>query len=478
MCCSFSVIIRLEPIISQAPAAQAATFGWAAFQGIEFSRFLPFRKQVLGNSLNRGLFMNKKLIAAIAATTMAGAVGFASVAAAMEFNVYGSLRAGVYKKDTDNVNESNALDEDGNVINPTPAVTETTKSRDALDFGTGNAGNRFGIKGSEDLGNGLSAGFHLERGSDKADSFNRRHENVWLKGGWGKFTLGQQGNPYRNAANWDQSYWIGGNNRFGDGGSRINGIRYDSNFGGPFSFSLMATADDADGAKAASTIIVNDKNATRLRNAGTPAVAAVAIAPATVEELASISTVVHSAVKDEDGIDSFIVTAHYNIGGVATVNLGFRTNQQDSNEPGKSYDNSVISVNGVVGAFDWYVAYEENDDNYQTPGVLHGTSTADAGDTGQAYIANRFKAQDAETIGVFLSLNLGESNKIYVEYEDSSVDGRDANLGGLDQDAILFGYSHKFGPSTSFIVEYVSVDKESKFATDPDTLLAFLKVDF
>ena len=422
--------------------------------------------------------MNKKLIAAIAATTMAGAIGFSSVAAAMEFNVYGSLRAGVYKKDTDNVNKSDALDDDGNVINPTPAVTETTKSRDALDFGTGNAGNRFGIKGSEDLGNGLSAGFHLERGSDSADSFNRRHENVWLKGGWGKFTLGQQGNLYRNAANWDQSYWIGGNNRFKDGGSRTNGIRYDSNFGGPFSFSLMATADSADGAKAASTIIVNDTNAKNLRNAGTPAVAAVPAMPATADMLASVSTVSHSAVKDEDGIDSFIVTAHYNIGGVATVNLGFRTNQQDSNEPGKSYDNSVISVNGVVGAFDWYVAYEENDDNYQTPSVIHGAKTADADDTGQAYIANRFKAQDAETIGVFLSLKLGESNKIYVEYEDSSVDGRDANLGGLDQDAILFGYSHKFGPSTSFIVEYVSVDKESKFAADTDTFLAFLKVDF
>ncbi len=479
--------------------------------------------------------MNKKLIAAIAATTMAGAIGFASVASAMEFSVYGSLRAGVFQKDTDSAyksdyaseavdkvdavdaknavvtsdyNPGNKVARDaitvdvvsitggapneelfvaidaaatgtvdpsggviipakaavkavaavaaGEVVNPNPTKSAGDKSTSAWDFGTFKAGSRFGVKGSEDLGNGLSAGFKIERGLG-ADGFTLRHQNAWLKGGWGTLTIGQQGNPYRNAANWDQSWWIGGANRYDDGGSRINGIRYDSNFDGPFSFSLMATAGDGDGAVEEKVILVNDAKGT------------------TIDTDTNLrTTVTLPAIQDEDGIDSFVAAGHYNIGDVATVNLGFRVNNQEHNVPGESYDNTVISVNGVVGPFDWYVAYEENDDNFKRPSLSGGTDGSD----GRSYVAKRFKAQDAETLGVFLSLKLGESDKVYFEYEDSSVDGADENLGGLDKDAILVGYSHKIGPSTSFIVEYASVDNESDFTADTDTLLAFLKVDF
>ncbi|WP_423906325.1 porin [Candidatus Spongiihabitans sp.] len=412
--------------------------------------------------------MNKKLITAIAATTMAGAIGFASVAAAMEFNVYGSLRAGVYQKsvdDVDVIDTQNALLVDGNVISvirpDAPMITiKKSAGRDALDFGTDKAGSRFGIKGSEDLGNGSSAGFHIERAISTSDTFSVRHQNVWLKGGWGKLTLGQQGNPYRNAANWDQSWWIGGNNRYGDGGSRTNGIRYDSNFGGPFSFSLMATADDADSAIDGWVVKVNDVNDADIHGANS-------------------STITGSKISDEDGVDSFIGTAHFKISDVATVNIGFRTNEQAHNLPGESYDNSVISVNGAIGPFDWYVAYEENDDNVNRPAVTRTAGTVPA--TTNA-IASVFAPQDAETVGVFLGLGLGESNYIYLEYEDSNVDGGGevdgTNVGLLDKDALLLGYSYKIGPSTSFIVEYVSVDNESNFSADSDTFLAFFKVDF
>ncbi|SMN01875.1 hypothetical protein SPONL_189 [uncultured Candidatus Thioglobus sp.] len=152
--------------------------------------------------------MNKKLIAVIAATAMAGSIGFASVASAMEFNWYGSIRAGFDKQEADNrvsVATSTATDATGNIINPVAAptitTTQVTATNAALDLGTGTAGSRFGIKGSEGLGNGLSAGFHIER-SLTDSSLGLRHQNVWFKGRVGKLTLGQQNNPFRNAANW------------------------------------------------------------------------------------------------------------------------------------------------------------------------------------------------------------------------------------------------------------------------------------
>ncbi len=169
--------------------------------------------------------MNKKLIAAIAATTMAGATGFASVAsAAAEFHWYGSVRAGATFKDAD-------------------------KGDSTTDLGTDHS-SRFGIKASTDLGNGQTAGLKIER--KLADGFAVRDQNVWIGGGWGKLTFGEQSPAYRTAANWDQTYFIGGNIRFKDNND-AQGIRYSSNLGGPFSFDVMIASKAAKGA------IVSDK---------------------------------------------------------------------------------------------------------------------------------------------------------------------------------------------------------------------------
>jgi predicted porin len=63
-----------------------------------------------------------------------------------------------------------------------------------------------GLKGTEELGDGLKAGFLMESflqpdtggsGRNGADVFWGRAANVWLQGGWGKMTLGRQINlPY------------------------------------------------------------------------------------------------------------------------------------------------------------------------------------------------------------------------------------------------------------------------------------------
>ena len=396
--------------------------------------------------------MKTKLLAtAIVATGVLGA----GVASAMEFDVYGSLRGGLYQADTDGAYEGEGVDEDGTVADITAlGKGDKSEGRDALDLGhNGNFYNRIGIRGEEDLGNGMSAGFRIERGV--GDTLTRRHENVWLSGGFGKVTLGQTDNAYRNAAIWDQAYFLGGQARSSDGGSRPDGIRYDSNFGGPFSFSLHAIASDAEADEVA------DADMTMVTGGG------------------NTITVVHPEVKDEDGVDAFAASASFDAG-AATVNLGYYTNNQDNQNPGKSYDVLGISAKGAVGGFSWYLAYEQADDNTSLSATeTDATCTDPACVDARNYVNEVYTTpQDREVIGVFLGFSPSERQTIYVEYETADVDGADKNLGGLGLDATLLGYSHKLGPNATFITEYVSIDKESDFAADASKFIAGVKVDF
>jgi len=65
-----------------------------------------------------------------------------------------------------------------------------------------NNSSRLGVRGSEDLGNGLSAIYQYEFGVDVTGGTNYFNSNrprwVGLKGGWGAFTMGTQWTPYYN----------------------------------------------------------------------------------------------------------------------------------------------------------------------------------------------------------------------------------------------------------------------------------------
>jgi predicted porin len=75
---------------------------------------------------------------------------------------------------------------------------------------TNNGDSRVGVRGTEDLGGGLSAGFNFETGlslndgstrsgnypgglvAPGANGFWQRQANMWLSGGWGTFKMGRQ----------------------------------------------------------------------------------------------------------------------------------------------------------------------------------------------------------------------------------------------------------------------------------------------
>lgn len=73
------------------------------------------------------------------------------------------------------------------------------------------SGSRFGFKGTEDLGNGLTVGFILENqfnsddGSLKDDDhFFRREASLFLEGSFGKFAMGRMGSINGGTSSWAQ----------------------------------------------------------------------------------------------------------------------------------------------------------------------------------------------------------------------------------------------------------------------------------
>lgn len=121
--------------------------------------------------------MNKSAIAlAIAAAVAASTVAMA------ETTLYGSARGSVVWTDPDSQGPDDDDDDFWDVVNHS---------------------SRLGVRGSEDLGNGLSAIYQYEFGVDLTEggNFNSNRPRVLgLKGGFGQVSLGTQWTPYYNVA--------------------------------------------------------------------------------------------------------------------------------------------------------------------------------------------------------------------------------------------------------------------------------------
>ena len=158
--------------------------------------------------------MNRKLLVAVVSGALALPLA-ASVQA--DATVYGNLRYGV------------SVADDG-----------MPGSDNTWTLGA-NRGSRFGIKGSMEAGEGVTAGFQIERNLNAG--LSARHHNVYLSGAFGTLEFGRQGAPYYSATTWDGSQTLGGLTDFDPvmtgGSSRATGVSYASNLGGPFSFHVL-----------------------------------------------------------------------------------------------------------------------------------------------------------------------------------------------------------------------------------------------
>lgn len=161
----------------------------------------------------------KKTLAAVA---VLGA--FAGSALAADVQLYGIVDLGV---------GYNHIDVDG---------LKVDGDKDKFEMKSGQAsGSRWGIKGTEDLGNGLTVGFILEDGfdadtgsEDKTKVMFNRESSLFLEGGFGKVAFGRIGSLNNGQSSWAK---VGMINAFGtsDWGS------YSAQVG-----SIMATAGQWD----------------------------------------------------------------------------------------------------------------------------------------------------------------------------------------------------------------------------------------
>ena len=410
--------------------------------------------------------MNRKLIAVLAATTMVGAVGFSAIASA-EATVYGRVVAGVVHNDGD-------TDDDG-----------------ALDLGatgqegTWQPGSRLGVRGSIDLGNGAEAGFQIERGIESATT-KQRYNNVYLSGGWGKLTIGQQGNNYNAARNWDQTNYLGGEYEIVS--SRTEGIGYAMS-SGPFSFSVMATGNDAS----------KDAEVDPFEADGMTASDATEVAASGATHGITLAAHGTAETDSDDGVDSWIIQAGYDLG-VVNLNFAHYANNDDmtiveptstgtltptggvtdavaqaavvtaqegardaAREKGErvvdgaaTRSGSAIGVNGSVGSLDWYLAYQTSELN-----------------------SNAYE-NDVDSIGGFLGFKVSERDTLYGYHVQHSADRVTADL-GEDYSESVFGYSRNIGPGINFAAEYRTLDLDLESGAEGDSptrLVLAVKVDF
>ena len=118
----------------------------------------------------------KKTLAAVA---VLGA--FAGSAIAADVTLYGVVDAGL---------QYNHIDMDSNTLEDIDSVSMESGQQ---------SGSRWGLKGTEDLGNGLTVGFVLENGftfddgKDGGDAMFDRESMLFLEGGFGKLAFGRIG---------------------------------------------------------------------------------------------------------------------------------------------------------------------------------------------------------------------------------------------------------------------------------------------
>ena len=141
----------------------------------------------------------KKTLAAVA---VLGA--FAGSALAADVQLYGIVDTGVgYNHvDVDSLDGINIPNKDNT------ANAYSFADSDSFSMMSGQAsGSRWGLKGTEDLGNGLTVGFILEdgftsdNGADSAPMFNRE-SSLFVQGGFGKFAMGRMGSLNNGQSSW------------------------------------------------------------------------------------------------------------------------------------------------------------------------------------------------------------------------------------------------------------------------------------
>lgn len=353
--------------------------------------------------------MKKSLIA----VAVAGAVG-APMSAAQAAEVYGFVNIGVdaVSKDDGGINSGGASFAGGNGFGPDLIfVSGNDGSVNMADT----PGTRFGVKGSEDLGNGLTAGYRLEfdfgtdafgGGAPNEDSVvSTRLSNVSLSGDFGTVTAGTK---------WGALYEYLGWNVF----------RSDGHGGAGWYYATRALNDDTSGLR------VSDALSYTYGAGGY-------------------------------GSDPFTFTVE----GYLTPDTGTGTAEND-----ETLDGVVLAAQGTFGDFQVNgVAYSENDSSVgATEPALTGIGvTWSAGDlyVGGNYMVTDLDdgGDDLETLIVLATYNFGGGNSGMAGLSTGDSGDRDE-----DMSSVFLQYQRQLSSATKFYVEVEQATVDNIGATGGD----------
>jgi len=336
--------------------------------------------------------VNKKLLAAAVGAALVSAPVLSAQAA--KISVFGRVQVEVVNTDADS----------GNIGG--------TGSTSATEVGDQNGMSRWGIKASEDLGNGLSAiaalEWKLDAANDEAES--NRLQKVGLKGKFGTIELGRDHNAYKTTGGvaWDpyaatflQARRAGGmtGTTFGHNGFRNNLLMYTTPKGSPIYVKAQYVVDDstcpggnADNACAAGR---DGEYHIGVKWSGGP-----------LEIMAAAN---HDEVKDEDNVK---VGARYKTGGFT----GFvQYEDVDNGGPIRANGNSIISNVGKGSYLLVGLGYKFG--NNLVAGNF-GTFDSDSGNT------------DVDYFAIGLTHFFSKKTRGYVGYSSIDTDSNDASMFG------------------------------------------------
>lgn len=158
--------------------------------------------------------MNKKLLTLAVAAAMV-----APTAAMAEAILYGKLHVSIDWADVEGVSTVPVIDSKGNVVGSAVADYKGWGLNGGGDLPGEGRASRIGVKGSEDLGNGLKAIYQVEMGvqlaeenavygnpkgvgnaaSSSDNTVYMRNTFVGLSGGWGTFVVGRNDTPMKTS---------------------------------------------------------------------------------------------------------------------------------------------------------------------------------------------------------------------------------------------------------------------------------------
>lgn len=140
-------------------------------------------------------------------------LGAAASAQAADISLYGVVDTGLAYTYEDNWGLGGLVNHPTNGL----GVAHTTDGESNLEMASGiNASSRWGIRGSEDLGNGMKVGFKLESGISSDDGtlsqggrLFGREASLSLSGAFGTISAGRMGGVGSSAGTYDYVYLIG-----------------------------------------------------------------------------------------------------------------------------------------------------------------------------------------------------------------------------------------------------------------------------